>query len=240
MDLLMNGLLLAGTLFAGCYCWVLGRRVQDLKSLDKGLGGSIVTLTRQIELARLTLDEARNASKENRQDLAALVGRADAAANQLRLLIAAAPERPVALAEPAPAPRPRFPAPPPLVAEPPAAILKPEPPLVAEPVRPTAPGATASEASVWTAPLAEPVATPIAEPSSAPAAASFSFLPEPPVAEARAAAANLAAVPKPRALMPIENPLRRIGGKRPAAPEPSHSEDEILEALTALAGGRDA
>ena len=53
MDLLMNGLLMAATLFAGGYCWVLARRVQDLKSLDRGLGGSIVTLTRQVELARL-------------------------------------------------------------------------------------------------------------------------------------------------------------------------------------------
>ena len=70
MDLLMNGLLMAATLFAGAYCWVLGRRVQDLKSLDRGLGGSIVTLTRQIELARTTLEEARGASKETRQDLA--------------------------------------------------------------------------------------------------------------------------------------------------------------------------
>ena len=31
MDLLMNGLLMAATLFAGGYCWVLARRVQDLK-----------------------------------------------------------------------------------------------------------------------------------------------------------------------------------------------------------------
>ena len=35
MDLLMNGLLMAATLFAGGYCWVLARRVRDLKSLDK-------------------------------------------------------------------------------------------------------------------------------------------------------------------------------------------------------------
>ncbi len=96
MDLLMNGLLMAATLFAGAYCWVLGRRVQDLKSLDRGLGGSIVTLTRQIELARTTLEEARGASKETRQDLANLVAKADGAANQLKLLIAAAPVYPPA------------------------------------------------------------------------------------------------------------------------------------------------
>ena len=40
-------------------------------------------------------------------------------------------------------------------------------------------------------------------------------------------------VPKPRALLPIENPLRRF---RPDAPEPEASEDDILEALRALAG----
>jgi len=110
MELLMNGLLMAATLFAGGYCWVLGRRVQDLKSLDRGLGGSIVTLTRQIELARATLEDARGASKETRADLAQLVGKADAAANQLKLLIAAAPVYPSA---PMPTPMPTpMPAPP--------------------------------------------------------------------------------------------------------------------------------
>ena len=100
MDLLMNGLLIAATLFAGGYCWVLARRVRDLKSLDSGLGGAIVTLTRQVELARTTLDEARAASRDTRQDLAQLVAKADGSAGQLRMLIAAAP---------APPPRPRAP-----------------------------------------------------------------------------------------------------------------------------------
>ncbi len=31
MELLMNGLLMAASLFAGGYCWVLSRRVKDLK-----------------------------------------------------------------------------------------------------------------------------------------------------------------------------------------------------------------
>jgi hypothetical protein len=91
MDLLMNGLLMAASLFAGGYCWVLARRVRDLKSLDKGLGAAIVTLTRQIELARVTLEEARSSSRDTRQELAQLVAKADAAGSQLRLLLAAAP-----------------------------------------------------------------------------------------------------------------------------------------------------
>lgn len=89
MELLTDGLLLAATLFAATYCWVLARRVDALKDLDKGLGGTLVRLTRQIELARATLDEARANTREGRQDLARLATRAEAAAEQLRLLLAA-------------------------------------------------------------------------------------------------------------------------------------------------------
>ena len=168
MNLLMNGLLVAATLFAGGYCWVLARRVRDLKSLDSGLGGAIVTLTRQVELARTTLDEARTSSRDTRQDLAQLLAKADGAAGQLRLLIAAAP-LPAAAPQPVPVPEP--------------IAVAPQPP----------------------APPAEPA----------------------PVIAIRS-------VPKPRALAPVENPLRR----KDAEPAPRSSEEDILEALTALAGGR--
>lgn len=189
MDLLMNGLLTAATLFAGGYCWVLGRRVQDLKSLDRGLGGSIVTLTRQIELARTTLDEARGASQDTRADLERLIGKAEAAANQLRLLIAAAP------APPSPVPG---------------------------PIR--APRAAVAE---------EPGAGPHPDRADLPAPAT------PRQAETPVAAVNLAEVPKPRALAPVENPLRRAKGAAPKslARSDAAGEDAILEALSALAAG---
>lgn len=80
MELLTNGLLIAATLFAGGYCWVLARRVGELKSLDKGLGKSIVTLTRQVELARNTLEESRHAAKVSRSDLTDLLRKAEDAA----------------------------------------------------------------------------------------------------------------------------------------------------------------
>jgi hypothetical protein len=199
MDLLMNGLLTVATLFAGGYCWVLARRVRDLKSLDKGLGGAIVTLTRQIELARATLDEARAASKASKAELQQLVARADAAAGQLRLLLAASPTVP-ASAPAAPAA--------------PAAPLPPEPPL------------TAAHAP---APIVE--APPAAPPRKA--GALLTMLGGP-AAETPEAAEAAAEVPKPRALVPIENPLRRF---RPDAAEPVvASEEDILETLRALAG----
>lgn len=83
MELLTNGLLIAATLFAGGYCWVLSRRVRELKSLDKGLGKSIVTLTRQIEVARTTLEESRNAAKISRNDLTDLLQKADEATQRV-------------------------------------------------------------------------------------------------------------------------------------------------------------
>lgn len=219
MDLLMNGLLIAATVFAGGYCWVLARRVRDLKSLDKGLGGAIVTLTRQIELARTTLDEARSGSRETQQDLAQLVARAEGAAGQLRLLIAAAPVTPPS------APRmPERPMPERQKAEPAAPAPRAEAPArqKAAPRRPAA--ADLPELSPIVAIRQAPpqAAAPAGEPAQAPQ-------------PAPRAVPHLSEVPKPRALSPIENPLRR---REPVEAAPAPTEDDLLEALSALAGGR--
>lgn len=273
MDLLMNGLLLAATAFAGTYCWILSRRVRELKSLDKGLGGAIVTLTRQVELARTTLEEAKSSSKGSRDDLSQMVQKADAAAQQLRLLIAASQ---------------RTPAPQPAPAQQHAPVLQATPAQqaalvgraaenvpAADPVEETEPLAEARPAR---APRREPTlaSTPMEEPEG-PAQPTLRLAPRPvavvppaiepeqlpePVAPAtlaiptldrlvagplaRPAAAHLAEVPKPRALAPIENPLRRLRAAERAAAEPTPAaptapagtEDALLEALSALAGGR--
>ena len=201
MDLLMDGLLIAATLFAGGYCWVLARRVRDLKSLDKGLGGSIVTLTRQIELARATLDEARGAAKRQqararpahrprRDRRGASCGCCSPRSARARAGARAAPRRAARGRGRARAAR-----------------------------RRRRPGAAAAG-------------------------------PAPPAAAARAIAATLAAapparrrpprrrprrpeVPKPRALPPLESPLRKRGQGR----SPAGSEDDLIEALSALAAG---
>ncbi|WP_424929310.1 hypothetical protein [Amaricoccus tamworthensis] len=83
-ELLMNGLLTAATVFAGSYCWILSARVNKLKSLDKGLGGSIVSLTRQVELARKTLLEARGESERKNAELRKLMQAATAATENLK------------------------------------------------------------------------------------------------------------------------------------------------------------
>lgn len=194
MDVLMNGLLLAGTLFAAGYCWVLARRVHELKSLDRGLGGAIVTLTRQIELARGTLEEARAATRDNKQDLGQLIARADSATAQLKSVLAAARDVELRAAYQS-----RF-------------------------------AGSAAQADTETPPAPrqrdEPVqASPVR----------LAILPKEEPNPARTEAAVEDFVPKPRSLTPLESPLR------PRTPKgPPRSEDDLIEALSAIAaaGGR--
>jgi hypothetical protein len=182
MGLLMDGLLMAASLFAGGYCWVLSRRVQDLKNLDRGLGGSIVNLTRQIELARATLEEARGASENTREELTKLVAKADSATGQLRMTLATV----------------RVPTPP--------AAQRTDPPPVpaARKTRPEWPDPSAAQRA--RPEEREPVAGP--------------------------ADTDIDEVPKPRALAPIEHPLRA-----PRRETPAHAETDILAALAAIAKG---
>lgn len=200
MDLLMNGLLMAASLFAGGYCWVLGRRVNQLKSLDKGLGGAIVNLTRQTELARVTLEEARTASTENRNELGELISRAESAAGNLRLLIAAVPAPQVGRTSRTAARETAG-----------ARFLEPHPKA-----------ANSEQRSEIT--LSASVPVPEQDPD-APDDGGWRL------AEAKKAAS---AVPKPRIPHPVENPLRRQAKGAPAQ-APARSEEDILEALTALA-----
>jgi hypothetical protein len=247
MDFLMNGLLLAATCFAGTYCWVLARRVRALKSLEGGLGGAIVTLTRQVELARTTLEEARSSSGDTKAELGKMVERADMAANQLRLLIAAAPH-----ATPAPA-RVSDSAPPPEAKAAGSRGVRSEPTITARgPAAPQVRRAPRPRAVLPTMGLvADHVPGPEAAPEAAPQAASMAIpaldrlvagplvRSQEPVDSGHAVAPHLAEVPKPRALAPVENPLRRIRAvAAKPAPAAAEGEDALLQALSVLAGGR--
>jgi len=210
MDVLMDGLLVAATLFAGGYCWVLARRVRALKSLDSGLGGAIVNLTRQVELARGTLDEAQAAARHTRSDLGALIAQAESATSQLRLSLAAAR---LSTAERDDAPEAG-----------PATAATPDP--TPAPASPTPAPAEPAPASVGTAQA--PAPTRLAD-----IAGLFSDVGGPaPASQAPAAepVATEAPLPKPRGLPPVVNPLRR---REPIAPV--RSEDELMDMLTSLA-----
>ncbi len=93
MELLADGLLIAGALCAALYCWVLSRRVNALKSLESGLGSAIAALSRQVEETRRSLSAAKQETTRAAQDLSEITARAEIAAGRLELLMAAVHRR---------------------------------------------------------------------------------------------------------------------------------------------------
>jgi hypothetical protein len=114
VTLIIDGLLVAAAVFAGTYCFVLARRVRALKDLDTGIGGAITRMTQALEEARRALEQAKSAGREEHRDLRQLVGRAEVASAQLRVLLAATRDLPEPVAPPSPrkAPASDAPAPP--------------------------------------------------------------------------------------------------------------------------------
>ncbi|MSU91782.1 hypothetical protein GE300_19585 [Rhodobacteraceae bacterium 2CG4] len=88
MELIADGLLIAGALTAALYCWVLARRLTALKSMDKGLGGAIAGLSARVEQTRASLADTKASTSDITRELSALTARAEIAAGRLELLLA--------------------------------------------------------------------------------------------------------------------------------------------------------
>lgn len=88
MNLISDGLLLAGTAAATFYCFVLARRVRGLMDLDSGLGGAITTLSRQVNDMKASVDVAKQVTGASAKELVAMTARAEIAAGRLELLLA--------------------------------------------------------------------------------------------------------------------------------------------------------
>jgi len=88
MELIADGLLLAGTTAAAFYCYILARRVRGLTDLDAGLGGAITALSRQVDDMKSSVDVAKQVTGASTQELIAMTARAEIAAGRLELLLA--------------------------------------------------------------------------------------------------------------------------------------------------------
>ncbi len=88
MELISDGLLLAGTTAAAFYCYILARRVRGLTDLDAGLGGAITALSRQVEDMKSSVDVAKQVTGASAKELIAMTARAEIAAGRLELLLA--------------------------------------------------------------------------------------------------------------------------------------------------------
>ena len=89
MAMIADILLAAGALAASFYCFILSRRLRRLSDLDKGLGGAIAVLSVQVDDLATALKQTEAASAQATDDLVRQTERAEAAAKQLQLLIAA-------------------------------------------------------------------------------------------------------------------------------------------------------
>lgn len=107
MELIANGLLLAGTAAAAFYCYVLARRVKALTDLDTGLGGAITALSRQVEEMRASVDLAKKVSGSSAKELVAMTARAEIAAGRLELLLATLHENADTAVKDPPMPKPK-------------------------------------------------------------------------------------------------------------------------------------
>jgi hypothetical protein len=103
MELIADILLGAGAVGAGVYCLVLARRLRGFATLDKGVGGAIAAMSRQVDEMTRALDSAQTQATASAARLDLLTQRGEAAAQRLELLIAALHDLPdpATLARPA-------------------------------------------------------------------------------------------------------------------------------------------
>lgn len=92
MELIADGLLIAAASTAALYCWVLSRKLNDLRNLDQGLGGAIASLSAQVEETRASLVDAKAATQERSKHMGELTSRAEIAAGRLEMLLASVHE----------------------------------------------------------------------------------------------------------------------------------------------------
>lgn len=114
MELISDILLLAATIGAAVYCYVLAARLRKFTTLEDGMGGAIAVLSAQVDDMTKALEKAQGVAGASTQKLEDLTARADVLAKRLELLVAslhdlpeAEPAEPRRSAEPEPEPEPQ-------------------------------------------------------------------------------------------------------------------------------------
>ena len=88
MELVINFLLILGTLCAATFSYVLARRVRKLGDLDQGLGKAISALSSQVDDMSEALLLAQKQASSSTREIETLTARAEKAATRLELLLA--------------------------------------------------------------------------------------------------------------------------------------------------------
>ncbi len=89
MTVIADILMIAGTLGAAVYCFVLSRRLTKLNDMDDGVGAAVAMLSKQVTELEAVLQQAQKRASEGSESLRDLTHQAEATANRLELLVAA-------------------------------------------------------------------------------------------------------------------------------------------------------
>jgi len=90
MEMIADGLLIAGALTAAFYCWILSSRVKGLTDLDDGLGSAIAALGRQVDELQSALKAVKEDSASAKMELGDATAKAEDVSKRLNLLISSA------------------------------------------------------------------------------------------------------------------------------------------------------
>jgi hypothetical protein len=88
MELIADILMIAATLGAGIYCYVLAARLRKFTTLETGMGGAIAVLSAQVDDMTRALDKARGVASSSERNLEDLTTKAEGLARRLELLMA--------------------------------------------------------------------------------------------------------------------------------------------------------
>lgn len=104
MQLISDSLLLAATVGAAIYCYVLAARLRRFTTLESGMGGAIAVLSAQVDDMTRALEKAQGVAIASERRLQELTARADVLAKRLELMVASLHDLPDPATQPAPRP----------------------------------------------------------------------------------------------------------------------------------------
>ncbi|MEZ5892628.1 MAG: hypothetical protein R3C58_05730 [Parvularculaceae bacterium] len=73
MEMIVNFMLLAASGAATFYCFILSRKLEALKSTEKGIGATIATMSHTVDQARATVSLAKESSAQSIAELKPLI-----------------------------------------------------------------------------------------------------------------------------------------------------------------------
>ena len=89
MEILTDGLLLAASIVATGYCYILSKRLRRFTTLETGMGGAIAVLSAQVDDMTQVLEKARQTASGAEIRLKELTQQAATQARRLELMTAA-------------------------------------------------------------------------------------------------------------------------------------------------------